>query len=323
MATLDADDLAAIQSLLAANNPDISAQIAYDIQIENNDWGTAADKLVDDVWDEPLTGATHNVATSAGRRLRQLGDTVILKDGDTVAADNAGVINGSNGLGRIKLQPDVGTVCIGQAIRVTGMVRFIEAYDADTQYATVDAPWCTIPEVGDEYTIFNLRTSLIQRITSAASGTIAFVIAKLWDMIEDVSGYRFTSKAVEAVVASVLPTRGVIPVRVDQTFLTAFIGETITQSVSVYEEDGTTPVDLSGKTLQVCFESTATTDVAVIENANITVSGDDNNVVSFAYPSAVTGSVANYHWSLRDASAPKTVWQYGTLYVKRAALKDA
>ena len=48
MATLDADDLAAIQSLLAANNPDISAQIAYDIQIENNDWGTAADKLVAD-----------------------------------------------------------------------------------------------------------------------------------------------------------------------------------------------------------------------------------------------------------------------------------
>jgi hypothetical protein len=36
--------------------------------------GTNAEELVDDVWDEPLTGATHNVATSSGRRLRGLQD---------------------------------------------------------------------------------------------------------------------------------------------------------------------------------------------------------------------------------------------------------
>ena len=29
-----------------------------------------------EVWDELLTGSTHNIATSAGRRLRQLGQTV-------------------------------------------------------------------------------------------------------------------------------------------------------------------------------------------------------------------------------------------------------
>lgn len=29
------------------------------------------------VWDEPLTGATHNLPTSAGRRLRQLGQVVL------------------------------------------------------------------------------------------------------------------------------------------------------------------------------------------------------------------------------------------------------
>lgn len=39
---------------------------------------TEQDKLdiADRVWDEELTGATHNVAQSAGRRLRALGDTV-------------------------------------------------------------------------------------------------------------------------------------------------------------------------------------------------------------------------------------------------------
>jgi len=175
MATLDQDDLDAIEALIAANNA----------------------TLVDAVWDEPLTGAAHNVATSAGRRLRTLADTVVLKDGDTVAADNDGTINGENSLGRIKIQPDVGTVCVGQAVRVADQVRYIEEYDADTQYATVDSAWCSIPQVGDEYSIFNLRTSLIQKITSAASGTIAFVLSTLWGLFENVDGYRYTEKALE------------------------------------------------------------------------------------------------------------------------------
>lgn len=175
MATLDQDDLDAIEALIVANNAAVA----------------------DAVWDEILTGASHNTATSAGRRLRTLADTVILKDGDTVAADNAGTINGENSLGRIKLQPDVGTVCVGQAIRVADQVRYIEEYDADTQYATVDSAWCSIPQVGDEYSVFNLRTSLIQKITSAVSGTIAFVLSTLWGLFENVDGYRFTEKALE------------------------------------------------------------------------------------------------------------------------------
>jgi len=36
--------------------------------------------IADAVWDEVLTGATHNAATSAGRRLRQASDTLIIHD---------------------------------------------------------------------------------------------------------------------------------------------------------------------------------------------------------------------------------------------------
>jgi hypothetical protein len=39
-----------------------------------------ADTLVDDVWDEELTGAAHNAANSAGRRLRELADGQIIRD---------------------------------------------------------------------------------------------------------------------------------------------------------------------------------------------------------------------------------------------------
>ena len=163
----------------------------------------------------------------------------------------------------------------------------------------------------------NAIAALLVANNSAVTSAFTEIKGATWDSGTD------TLEAIRNATSALLPCIGVVPVRVDQTMLTAFVGETIDVAIVVYQSDGTTPMDLSGKTLEVCFESTSTTDVAVVGSADITVSGDDNNVVTFAYPSAVTGSVANYHWSLRDASAPKTVWQYGTLYVKRAALKDA
>jgi hypothetical protein len=42
---------------------------------------TSAAQLVDDVWDEVLTGATHNVVNSAGRRLRNLQDFGVYEGG--------------------------------------------------------------------------------------------------------------------------------------------------------------------------------------------------------------------------------------------------
>jgi len=49
-------------------------------------------QLVDDIWDEVLTGATHNVATSSGRRLRGIQDF-----GNYLGAINIDTINGTAG----------------------------------------------------------------------------------------------------------------------------------------------------------------------------------------------------------------------------------
>ncbi|NIT55415.1 MAG: hypothetical protein GWN00_04010, partial [Aliifodinibius sp.] len=47
----------------------------------------SAEDIADAVWDEVLTGATHNIANSAGRRLREIGGFAIrqdtAQDGDT------------------------------------------------------------------------------------------------------------------------------------------------------------------------------------------------------------------------------------------------
>ena len=107
-----------------------------------------------------------------------------------------------------------------------------------------------------------------------------------------------------------------------ETLLRAYRGETVDQIVSVVESDGTTPVDLSGKSLEIVFEGYLGTDLAVIATANITVSGDDNNVVTFAYPSAVTATVGRYYWSLRDDAAPSQVYLNGEVEVLRAAVND-
>jgi hypothetical protein len=114
--------------------------------------------IADAVWDEVLTGATHNITSSAGRRLRILDEERIIADGQTVSATT----------NTITLEP-IGTLCVGQTIVVTDQdtgdkqVRFILAFDTDTDTASVDTQWCVIPQAGDEYLLTTVRDPLITR----------------------------------------------------------------------------------------------------------------------------------------------------------------
>jgi hypothetical protein len=121
---------------------------------------------------------------------------------------------------------------------------------------------------------------------------------------------------------TVLPAVGISADRSPGITLNAFVGETITQSITLYETDGTTPIVLTGKTLAIVFETRQGLDVAVVANANITVSGASDNVVTFAYPSAATSAQRVLKFALRDAAAPKTVYIQGLLNVTRAPSVD-
>jgi hypothetical protein len=133
---------------------------------------------IDAIWDEVLTGATHNIASSAGRRLRQLADTVVLVDGVCDAASNAG----TDSTGTITLEVGTTTACVGQAIRCENQVRFIAAYDAGTRVAQLDRPWCVVPDAGDEYVVFNVRNPLVGLASLAMAGSTAAVVN---DVLED------------------------------------------------------------------------------------------------------------------------------------------
>lgn len=109
--------------------------------------------IVDGVWNEPLTWATHNVPTSAGRRLRQLGQIVVW-DGiargsgiwdnqiqlDILAADYDGAFD-----------PSEIAIVAGTGI---GQSRLILQYEWTTRMATVDRNWKIKPDTTSEFIIY-------------------------------------------------------------------------------------------------------------------------------------------------------------------------
>jgi hypothetical protein len=110
---------------------------------------TTAALIADAVWDELLTAATHNVATSAGRRLRDLGAFSVISG--TAAAGAAQTIT---------LDADASTTAniYNQNLIVitggtgAGQARMIVEYTTG-RVATVDRTWEVNPAAGSEYQI--------------------------------------------------------------------------------------------------------------------------------------------------------------------------
>ena len=184
------------------------------------------------------------------------------------------------------------------------------------------------PVAGDEFVI--AITSFVYTLAQTQSGlatsagvTAAFTEIKgaTWDSGTDtLEAIRNASGGGSSITITAGAANA--PARSDDTNLIAFVDETISQALAIYEADGTTAKDMSGKTLTVVFENLETTDTAVVAGGDITVSGANNNTVTWAYPSAVTANVGTYRYALRDAAAPKTVYAQGLLFVKVAAAVD-
>jgi hypothetical protein len=166
---------------------------------------------------------------------------------------------------------------------------------------------------------------------SAATGTMGLIMYAFSQMLELVTGvWRWKATSLSQAptgggsgVVNVLPAVGISAERQAGVVLSPFVGETISQSITLYATDGTTPINLSGKSLEIVFQTRSGTDVAVIANANITVSGTSSNIVTFAYPSAVTTAERTLRVSLRDNAAPRTVYLSGLCKVSIAPAVDA
>jgi len=141
-----------------------------------NDVGITA-AAVDAIWDEVLTGATHNVPTSAGRRLRLAEDTTVLLDG-TATAGGANTIQLQEGASaddnsyRYTLIVLTGGTGAGQA-------RHVESYNGGTRTITVDREWVTNPDDTTEYTLYPWSRTHVHVLGSGAIVAASFAANSL------------------------------------------------------------------------------------------------------------------------------------------------
>ena len=108
-------------------------------------------EIAKSIWDRVLTGATHNIATSAGRRVREVIDSVVIFS-DTAQASTANTITLSTGASSVDGTYDPSTVAIVGGTGA-GQTRLILQYEGATRIATVDRNWKVAPDGTSVFTI--------------------------------------------------------------------------------------------------------------------------------------------------------------------------
>jgi len=115
--------------------------------------GKNAGELVDDVWDEVISKAAHNVAQSAAKALRQA-DISITSDTAQGPGTGNNQIQLATGASSVDGAYDPSRVFIKDGTGA-GQSRNILQYDGATRTATVDRNWKVNPDATSEYTVMS------------------------------------------------------------------------------------------------------------------------------------------------------------------------
>lgn len=150
------------------NGNSVVGEVVADFSIENR---YASVDLVDDVWDEVLTGSTHNDPTSAGRRLRQVEEAIVHASGVIAAVTNGHTFTLDAGA------VATGDYYIGERLTITegagaGQSRIITAYTAG-KVITLDSDFVTNPNTSSLYEIDSADVSVAISDIDLAKGFVA------------------------------------------------------------------------------------------------------------------------------------------------------
>lgn len=161
--------------------------------------GTTSNELVEDVWDTVLTKATHDLAQSAGKRLRQLGAEVQAEGSVNDLSPSASNFDTT-------LTKADGFFDHSEAVfttgALTGQSRPLDAFLNAGGNCSFEEPYTTAPADGDEFEILvghvhslaNIAGAVWDRLTSAL--TLAGSIGKfLTDRIDVVLSTRSSHTA--------------------------------------------------------------------------------------------------------------------------------
>lgn len=142
-----------------------------EVQSEVNDglvaFFTSSAQLVDDIWDEILTGATHNVGTSAGRRLRELGAYHIVSGTAQAGAAHSITLAAADIAADHIYNRNLIVILAGTGV---GQTRTIVDFANATKVAVVDRDWWINPDATSEYTIIPDDTPLVSNHGIAQAG---------------------------------------------------------------------------------------------------------------------------------------------------------
>ncbi len=131
------------------------------------------DALIDDVWDEILSGTTHNIAGSAGRRVREIGAFAIHSGTAQAGASNsitlAATANGGDGVYNRNLIVLTDNTGVGQT-------RTIVDYDDTTKAVVIDRDWRITPDNTTAYQIVPDNTPLVVDHGVAQAGSTSTTI---------------------------------------------------------------------------------------------------------------------------------------------------
>ena len=134
-------------------------------------------QLTSDVWDEILTGATHNIATSAGRRVREIGAFAIhsgtAQAGDPHSITLAATADANDGVYNRNLIVLTDNTGVGQT-------RTIVDYDATTKVVVVDRDWRISPDATTAYQIVPDDTPLTVDHGVARGGTATTITIRAY-----------------------------------------------------------------------------------------------------------------------------------------------
>lgn len=115
----------------------------------------------DAVWDEPLTGATHNDPTSAGRRLRQA-SAWLSAEGEVGSSPSLSSVATNLTKNEDDFYNDHTFVFLSGPQQ--GQARIIEDYDGTTKTITFDEDLTSLPTAGDEFAILANHEHTITQI---------------------------------------------------------------------------------------------------------------------------------------------------------------
>jgi hypothetical protein len=280
---------------------------------------TIPESVADYVWDDLVS--SHIAAGSTGEALYR---TLAIKTKtDNLPSDPAD----QSAVEAAITAATSGLATASSIVSLTTKVDTLDDY-VDTEVAAIKAKTDNLPadpadasDIAASFVTVNSKLDAIDDYVDAEVAAIKVVTDRLSGMlVQDGLVYQYTTNALEnapsggggggTTTIAVYPLNATMPARVYDLNLTFYKNEdgTVVGPIAVTSRNADVfePVDLSGRTLSVRFVDYEGTELLTVADSDITVSGADDNQISFPVTTDLTGSVTElpqdqWHiWTLRD-----------------------